>query len=68
MRTVETYESSRGPPIVLDRASRLKMYDRKGILAEVLVSDDQNSNDHNRWLAGRHGWCVTNFTPRSGAS
>lgn len=45
MRTTETYQNGRGSPIVWDPAYRLEQYDRDGILAEVLVPDDQNSND-----------------------
>jgi predicted TIM-barrel fold metal-dependent hydrolase len=45
MRTTETYDAARGSPIVWNPTYRLEEYDRDGILAEVLVPDDQNTND-----------------------
>jgi len=45
MRTTQEYDPKRGSPIVWDPAYRLKEYDRDGIVAEILVPDDQNSND-----------------------
>ncbi|HEX2889554.1 amidohydrolase family protein [Vineibacter terrae] len=45
MRTTAGFDPARGSPIVWDAAFRLQEYDREGIVAEVLVPDDQNSND-----------------------
>jgi predicted TIM-barrel fold metal-dependent hydrolase len=45
MAPTEGFEPDRGTPVVWDPHRRLREYDKDGILAEVLVPDDQNSND-----------------------
>lgn len=45
LREVEGFDPGRGTPIVWDPHYRLREYDKDGIAAEVLVPDDQNSND-----------------------
>lgn len=45
MRPTEGFDEAHGTPVVWDPHRRLREYDREGILAEVLVPDDQNTND-----------------------